>query len=100
MAKKSVVEREKNRQRLVRKYSKKRTTIKELLRSCESCEESLRLYGRLQSLPRNACPSRLRHRCWVTGRSRGYYRYFGVSRHVLREMAHDCLLPGVKKASW
>jgi small subunit ribosomal protein S14 len=55
---------------------------------------------KLQRLPINSSSIRLRNRCWKTGRSRGFYRDFGLSRHVLREMAHECLLPGVFKASW
>jgi small subunit ribosomal protein S14 len=51
-------------------------------------------------LPPNSLPIRLRNRCWKTGRSRGVYRDFGLSRHVIREMAHQCLLPGLIKASW
>jgi len=54
----------------------------------------------LQRLPGNSSPIRLKNRCWKTGRSRGFYRDFGLSRHVLREMAHECLLPGVVKSSW
>jgi len=95
-----MVEREKKRERLVLKYGKKRTEIKELLKISKSFEDTLLLYGKLQDLPRNSFPSRLRNRCWMTGRSRGYYRSFGISRHVLREMAHNCLLPGVTKSSW
>ena len=51
-------------------------------------------------MPPNSLPVRLRNRCWKTGRSRGVYRDFGLSRHVIREMAHQCLLPGLIKASW
>lgn len=100
MAKKNMIEREKKRQGLVLKYDKKRTDIKESLKNSISFEEKLALYGKLQALPRNSFPTRLRNRCWMTGRSRGYYRSFGISRHVLREMAHSCLLPGVTKSSW
>jgi small subunit ribosomal protein S14 len=100
MAKKNMIEREKKRQSLVLKYGKKRTEIKESIKISTSFQEKLALYGKFQSLPRNSFPSRLRNRCWMTGRSRGYYRSFGVSRHVLREMAHNCLLPGVTKSSW
>jgi small subunit ribosomal protein S14 len=100
MAKKNMVEREKKRERLVIKYGKKRIEIKGLIKVSKSFDEIIKLYGKLQSLPRNSFPSRLRNRCWMTGRSRGYYRSFGVSRHVLREMAHNCLLPGVTKSSW
>jgi small subunit ribosomal protein S14 len=100
MAKKNMIEREKKRQRLVLKYGKKRIDIKESIRSSTSFEDTLASYSKFQSLPRNSFPSRLRNRCWMTGRSRGYYRSFGISRHVLREMAHSCLLPGVTKSSW
>ena len=85
---------------IVLKYSKKRTEIKDLIKISKNFQDTILLYGKLQSLPRNSFPSRLRNRCWMTGRSRGYYRSFGISRHVLREMAHNCLLPGVTKSSW
>ena len=60
----------------------------------------LEIHSKIQRLPRNSSKIRIRNRCWKTGRPRGYYRDFGVSRHVLREMAHQCLLPGVTKSSW
>jgi small subunit ribosomal protein S14 len=100
MAKKNMIERERKRQNLVTKYSKKRIDIKESIKVSKSFDEKLVFYKKLQTLPRNSFPSRLRNRCWMTGRSRGYYRSFGLSRHVLREMAHGCLLPGVTKSSW
>jgi small subunit ribosomal protein S14 len=100
MAKKNMIEKEKKRNALVLKYSEKRKTLKESLSKANSYEEKLELNAKIQKLPRNAFPTRLRNRCWVTGRSRGYYRSFGVSRHVLREMAHACLLPGITKSSW
>jgi small subunit ribosomal protein S14 len=100
MAKKSMVEREKKRQKLVDKYAKKREELKEEFSSATSQQQRLALHRQLQQLPRNSAPDRLRNRCWATGRPRGYYRDFGVSRHVLREMAHQGLLPGVVKSSW
>jgi small subunit ribosomal protein S14 len=100
MAKKNMIEREKKRNYLVIKYDKKRKEIKSSIQQSASIQEKIELNGKLQLIPRNAFPSRLRNRCWMTGRSRGYYRSFGISRHVLREMAHDCLLPGVTKSSW
>ena len=100
MAKKSMIQREKKREKLVVKYNTKRHEIKDALKKVTSYKERLELYAELQSLPRNSFPSRLRNRCWLTGRTRGYYRQFGLSRHVLREMAHACLLPGVVKSSW
>nr|YP_010338135.1 ribosomal protein S14 [Erythrolobus coxiae]UNJ17720.1 ribosomal protein S14 [Erythrolobus coxiae] len=100
MAKKSMVEREVKRIKLNDRYQAKRKSIKDLMKKASSFEEKLNLQSQLQKLPLNSSPVRLRNRCWMTGRSRGYYRDFGVSRHVLREMAHDCLLPGVTKSSW
>lgn len=95
-----MIQREKKRERLVIKYEKKRIHIKNAIKESTSYQERLDLYGKLQKLPKNSFPNRLRNRCWMTGRSRGYYRDFGLSRHVLREMAQQCLLPGVKKSSW
>ena len=100
MAKQSMIQREKKRERLIAKYVIKRESIKEELKNVSSFKERLALYKKFVSIPRNSSPSRHRNRCWVTGRSRGYYKDFGLSRHVLREMAHECLLPGVFKASW
>lgn len=100
MAKKSMIEREKKRQGLVAKYAQKREALKEQIVGAASQEERMDLHRQLQRLPRNSASNRVRNRCWVTGRSRGYYRDFGLSRHVLREMAHEGLLPGVTKSSW
>ncbi len=100
MAKKSMIEREKKRSRLVAKYADKRAELKEQFRKASSQREKLEIHRRIQQLPRNSAPSRRRNRCWVTGRSRGYYRDFGLSRNVLREWAHEGLLPGVVKSSW
>jgi small subunit ribosomal protein S14 len=100
MAKKSMIEREKKRQGLVAKYAQKREALKEQIVGAASQEERMDLHRQLQRLPRNSAPNRVRNRCWVTGRSRGFFRDFGLSRHVLREMAHEGLLPGVTKSSW
>jgi len=100
MAKKAMIEREKKRQKLINKYADKRADLKEQFRTATSQREKLALHRKLQQLPRNSAPSRRRNRCWVTGRPRGYYRDFGLSRNVLREWAHEGLLPGVVKSSW
>ena len=100
MAKKSMIERETKRQKLINKYSNKRKHIKSSLKKYTGFNEQLAIQRMLQKLPRNSLPIRLRQRCWVTGRSRGHFRDFGLSRHTLREMAHDCLIPGLKKSSW
>ena len=100
MAKVSMIQRERKREKLVAKYAAKRQAIKEQIAKASSQQEKMELNRQLQRLPRNSAPTRLRNRCWVTGRSRGYFRDFGLSRHVLREMAHEGLLPGVTKSSW
>jgi small subunit ribosomal protein S14 len=100
MAKKSMIEREKKRKKLVAKYSTKRAELKEQFESATSQQERLEIHRQLQQLPRSSARTRLHNRCWLTGRPRGYYRDFGLSRHVIREMAHQGLLPGVVKSSW
>ncbi|PSP16862.1 MAG: 30S ribosomal protein S14 [Cyanobacteria bacterium QS_8_64_29] len=100
MSKKSVLERERKRQRMAQKYAAKRAELKARFKNASSQREKLEIHRQLQRLPRNSAPSRVQNRCWVTGRSRGYYRDFGLSRHVLREWAHRGLLPGVVKSSW
>lgn len=100
MAKKSMLERELKRKKLVAKYSQKRTEILNQLKSASSLEEKFLLNEKIQKLPRNSSKIRLRNRCWKTGRPRGYFRFFGLCRNALRELAHDCFLPGVTKASW
>ena len=100
MAKQGMIQREQKRERLVAKYTTKRAKIKEELKNVTSFQERLALYKKLERVPRNSAPSRQRNRCWVTGRSRGFYKDFGLSRHVLREMGNEGLIPGLKKASW
>ncbi len=100
MAKKSMIEREKKRQRTVAKYAEKRQDLLDQFSNADSQQERLDLHRQIQQLPRNSAKTRVRNRCWLTGRPRGYYRDFGLSRHVMREMAHQGLLPGVVKSSW
>ena len=100
MAKKSMLERETKRKKLVTKYSEKRKEILNQLKKVNSLDEIFSLNEKLQKLPRNSSRIRLRNRCWKTGRPRGYFRYFGLCRNAVRELAHECLLPGVTKASW
>ncbi|HYG16733.1 MAG TPA: 30S ribosomal protein S14 [Bacteroidia bacterium] len=89
MAKESIKARQRKRERLVARYADKRKALKEAGD-----------YDALQKLPRNASPVRLRNRCNITGKPRGYIREFGVCRNVFREMASKGLIPGVTKASW
>ncbi|MDT9197581.1 30S ribosomal protein S14 [Limnospira sp. PMC 1042.18] len=100
MAKKSMIERDKKRKELVDKYSDKRQELKQQFDSATSQVEKMTIHRQIQQLPRNSSRTRLRNRCWVTGRPRGYYRDFGLCRNQLREMAHKGLLPGVVKSSW
>nr|YP_010045926.1 ribosomal protein S14 [Platycerium bifurcatum]QKV47434.1 ribosomal protein S14 [Platycerium bifurcatum]QPG85972.1 ribosomal protein S14 [Platycerium bifurcatum] len=100
MAKKSLIEKEKRKKELVKRYHTIRQSLKRQIRSSSSIQDKLIFSKRLQSLPRSSAPVRLRNRCFLTGRPRSNYRYFGLSRHVLREMVHTCLLPGVFKSSW
>ena len=95
-----MIQREKKRERLIAKYASKRELIKEKLQTVSSFNERVELYKKLEKLPRNSSQTRHRNRCWVTGRGRGFYKDFGLSRHVLREMAHDGLIPGLTKSSW
>ena len=95
-----MIEREKKRQQLVMKYAKKRFSLKVQMKEASFLEEKLTLQRKLQELPRNSNPVRLHNRCLITGRPKGFYRDFGLSRHVLREMAHEGFLPGVTKSSW
>jgi len=100
MAKKNMLQRELKRKKLIKKYAEKRAIILNELKKADSLEKIFDLNEKIQKLPRNSSGVRLRNRCWKTGRPRGYSRYFGLCRNALRELAHDCFLPGVVKASW
>nr|ATL58686.1 ribosomal protein S14 [Azolla filiculoides] len=100
MARKSLIEKEKRKKELVKEYEAIRQSLKRQIRISSSIQQKIEISKELQSLPRNSAPTRLRNRCSLTGRPRSNYRDFGLSRHVPREMAHTCLLPGVKKSSW
>jgi small subunit ribosomal protein S14 len=100
MAKKSMIERERKRIRLEKKYAFKRANLLQDYNKEQSFTGKLEIHSKIQKLPRNSAKTRIRNRCWKTGRPRGVFRDFGISRHVFREMAHQCLLPGVTKSSW
>ncbi len=100
MAKKSMVERERKREKLVAKYAEKRAALLEEFRQAEDPSVKFEIHRKIQQLPRASSRTRLRNRCWKTGRPRGYFRDFGLCRNQLREMAHQGLLPGVVKSSW
>lgn len=100
MAKKSVIEREKKRKKLEQKYHLIRKSLKNEISKVSSLSEKWEIHTKLQSLPRNSAPTRLRRRCFSTGRPRANYRDFGLSGHILREMVYECLLPGATRSSW
>lgn len=100
MAKKSQIARQNKRRILYERYKARRTELKTNLAAAKSPEARWQLRLQLQELPRNSSPLRLKNRCMVTGRSRGYMRKFGLSRITFREMASQGFLPGVRKASW
>ncbi|XID74733.1 30S ribosomal protein S14 [Alkanindiges sp. WGS2144] len=101
MAKKSMINRELKREKAVAKYAAKRAELKATIANGNaSDEERLDAMLKLQGLPRNASPVRLRNRCGLTGRPHGYFRKFGLSRNMLRLMVMQGDVPGVVKASW
>ncbi len=101
MAKKSMIMREKRREKLVAKYAVKRAKLKAIVIDEKSTdEERLEAVAKLAGLPRDASPTRLRNRCAITGRPRGYYRKFGLGRNKLREATMSGEIPGLRKASW
>jgi len=101
MAKKSSIEKNKKRERLAARYNDRRLKLKAMVTDVAlPIEERVAAQEKLQSFPRNSSPVRIRKRCALTGRSRGYMGKFKLSRIKFRELALQGLLPGVKKASW
>jgi small subunit ribosomal protein S14 len=100
MARQSIIQRQLKREKLVIKYKKKRVQLLHEFATAENLRSKLSIHKKIEKLPRNSAKVRSRNRCWKTGRGRGVYRDFGLCRHMIREMAHNALLPGVYKASW
>tara|TARA_B100001175_G_C19457922_1_gene614927 strand:+ start:1137 stop:1442 length:306 start_codon:yes stop_codon:yes gene_type:complete len=101
MAKKSKVVKNIHRQKLVEKFKDKRQELLSTIKNPKTSIDEKRLaYMKLEKLPRDSNPIRIRNRCNLTGRPRGYYRKFGLSRISLRELATKGKVPGLKKASW
>jgi|SRR5690554_608229 len=101
MAKKSVLIRNERRRKTVERYAAKRAELKRIINDPRSSdEEKLAAQAKLQSLPRDASPVRLRNRCAISGRAHGYYRRFGLARNKLREATMRGEIPGLSKASW
>ena len=101
MAKSCMVNREIKRMRMVNKFSSKRTELKAIVKNTSLSDDERRdAREKLNKLPRDANPIRMRNRCAITGRAQGYYRKFGLSRNKLREAAMRGDIPGLVKASW
>ena len=101
MAKKSAIERNKKRRLLAKKYAGRRERLKAIAGNRElPAEERFSARMKLAQLPRNSSPVRIRNRCELTGRPRGYYRKFKLSRIALRELASNGHIPGMTKSSW
>ncbi len=101
MAKKSAIEKNKKRQKLVDKYAAKRAELKAVAMNEDlPLEERFKTRLKLAELPRNSAPNRVRNRCEVTGRPRGYYRKLKMSRIALRELGSNGQIPGLVKSSW
>ena len=101
MAKKSMIQRELKRAKLVAKYAEKRKELKAIIRNVNSTDDERRVaQEKLNKMPRDASPTRQRNRCAITGRPHGVYRKFGLGRNKLREGAMKGEIPGLTKASW
>ena len=101
MAKQSQVLRDERRKKLIAKHADKRAELRKRLNDANvSIEDKLEIQRQFAKLPRNSCSTRLNRRCAISGRSRGYYRKFGISRIALRELALSGQLPGIRKSSW
>jgi small subunit ribosomal protein S14 len=101
MAKTAVINRDLKRRKTVKKFAKKRAELQAVIDNAKiSDEDRFAARQKLQQLPRNSSPTRLRNRCKLTGRPRGVFRKFGLGRNKLREIAMQGEIPGVVKASW
>ncbi len=101
MAKKSMIQRELKRAKLVSRYAEKRAALKAIIRDINSSDEQRQqAQAKLNALPRDSSASRQRSRCAITGRPNGVYRKFGLGRNKLREAAMNGEIPGLTKASW
>jgi len=101
MAKKSMIEKNNRRRRMAAKYADRRAELKQLAKDQSlSPEERFQAQLKLAELPRNSSPVRIRNRCEMSGRPRGYYRKLGMSRIALRDLGSTGLIPGMVKSSW
>lgn len=101
MAKTSKIAKNNKRKEIITRYAERRAELLVVIKDPEALyEEKREAYAKIAKMPRDASATRYRNRCAVSGRPRGYYRKFGISRIALRDMAHLGELPGIRKASW
>jgi len=101
MAKKSQINRDDKRKKLIARYAERRVELRKRLNDPEvSIEEKMDIQGKFSKMPRNSCSTRLNRRCEISGRSKSYYRKFAISRIALRELSLRGQLPGMRKSSW
>jgi small subunit ribosomal protein S14 len=101
MAKKSQVNRDNRRKKLIKQYAERRALLRKRLNDAGvTIEEKIEIQAKFAKMPRNSCPTRLNRRCEVSGRSRSYYRKFAISRIALRDLTLRGQLPGMRKSSW
>jgi len=101
MAKTSAIERNKKRERMAKQYAERRAALKAIIQDKSAPpEQRFAAQLKLAELPRNSSPVRIRNRCDLSGRPRGYYRKFRLSRIALRELASEGQIPGMVKSSW
>ena len=101
MAKQSSIQKNLNRKNIVKKFNEKRQSLKkQIMKKDLSIEERFKIQSKLNELPRDSSKIRVRNRCKLTGRTRGFYRKFGLSRIKMRELSMSGALPGVVKSSW
>ena len=100
MIKKSILIRQLKRKKLIILYKTKRNNLKKNIKDIKSLEDLYSYYKKIQKLPRDSSSVRFNNRCWKTGKARGYYRFFGLCRIALRELALTGFLPGIIKSSW
>ena len=101
MAKQSSIQKNLNRKKIVKKFNNRRQSLKKkIMQKNLPMEERFKIQSKLNELPRDSSKTRLRNRCELTGRTRGVYRKFGLSRIKIRELSMSGALPGVVKSSW
>ena len=100
MSSKSLIIRQKKKVEAYTKNKLKWDLLKNVRKNAKTLEELFQINEKLQKMPRISSKVRLRNRCWKTGKARGFLRYFGLGQQSFRQLAHDCVLPGIIKASW